>query len=46
MDGELAVSLARSPTIAIGGVWQRQIDPRWPPLTGDDSGGRWGRPGA
>lgn len=46
MDRELAVAVASCPTSEITGLWHRHAGARWPPLTGDDSGGRWGLPGA
>jgi len=30
----------------VDGVWLRHTSPKWPPLTGHDSGGRWGPPGS
>lgn len=45
MARELAIAVAACEPVAIDGLFQRHSSPRWPPLNGSNSGGRWGRPG-
>jgi hypothetical protein len=46
MQRKLAQRVAAAPRLAICGRFERHVSYRWRELTGSNSGGRWGPPGA